>query len=127
MPSSAYPKILRSIGYHLYPTVPTESLRYILFAGSGLEKHEVMIGLTWMAQEILVLVIFFFFGVLHAFWGPDVGQLVWNAKALLKCSSKRRRDPLEARPVTENSPKNDDPNNVIEPRVENRPLDIVNV
>ena len=100
----AYPKILRSIGYYLYPTVPTESLRHILYAGSGLEEHEVMIGLTWMAKEILVLVIFIFFSVIHAFWGPHIRHVVrkFLTKALLKCSLKRRRDPSKASPVKEN-------------------------
>ena len=87
-----------------------------------------MIGLTWMAGQILVLVIFILLCVLHTFWGPRVRQMVQKflAKTLLKGSLKKRRDLLKARPVEENSPKNNDPSDVIEPRVGNPLTDFKN-
>ena len=87
-----------------------------------------MIGLTWMAQEILVLAIFFLLSVLNAFWGPEICRVVWKflEKAPLNFSSERKRDLLKARPLKEHSPKNDDPNDVIEPRIKNRPADFEN-
>ena len=98
MPFMAYPKILRSIGYYIYPTITIESLRYILHAGSDLTKHEVMIGLNWMAAETLVLVIFIFIAVVHAVWGAEIRQVVWNflAEALVKCP-RSKHELLKAR------------------------------
>ena len=89
-----FPEISRSIGDHLYPRGPIESLRHILYAGADLRKHEVLIGITWMAKEILVLMIFLLLGVLHSSRGRDIRRVLRKllAKAFPKSSPNEKCD-----------------------------------